>query len=218
MNGLFKNLQFPLPMKFYSFKSGFLRYALYGLITATTAGCAAPVALLANPDKDILLPYIKPAGFKLTSTTIIWVENPSINIEYRYQVPKYMKDVPARPEMVEKVKNEALNLITVLRTEVPFKLLRSLEKSGVQRGDDYRIEMRPVSISHLDNHLGTQVRIDVKVMNREGKSVWTTPVFAKRGYNIVGIDFTNQDTAYTDNTIETLLTRMRKAELLELIS
>lgn len=201
-------------MKSCIFESCLLRCAFCSLIASLIAGCAAPVALLANPDKDFVLRYVKPAGFKLTSIKIVWIENPSIDIDYRYQAPNYLVNTSASPEMVKKIKDEAQHLITVLHTEVPVKLLKSLEKSGVQVGDDYRIEMKPMSINHLDNHLGTTAHIDVRILNREGKILWATPVFAKRGYNVIGIDFANQDSAYIDNVIQTLLIRMRKAELI----
>lgn len=201
-------------MRFLNAKTQVVRAAIYGLVAATIVGCGAPVALLANPDKDIVLKYIRPAGFKLDSTTVAWIDNPSVYINYQYKVHKALKDVPPSPEFVKKVEDEVKHLLTMLRKELPANLQTSMEKVGVERGDNYRIEIKPTVVDRLDEFIGMQVRLDVQVLNREGKKVWATGVSAKRGYNMVGIDFTNQDKAYIEKTLEVLLTRMRKAELL----
>jgi hypothetical protein len=202
-------------MNFASLESQhFLRWAIYAVIGAMTAGCGAPVALLANPDEDIGLKYVRPAGFKLSGTKAVWIDNPSIHVTYGYKVQRGFENTPPSPALVKRVQDDARNLVTMLRSQMPGALQAALEKSGVQSGDDHKIEMQPTRAHHLDGNLGMQIMINVKVIDREGKSLWSTVVPAKRPYNVIGIDLKNQDKAYISTTLEMLLARMRKADLL----
>jgi hypothetical protein len=183
-------------------------------LLAVLCGCAAvPVALLANPDKDIVLPSIEPAGFRLSNATVVWIDYSSLPVKYEYLVPKALKDVPASIETVKSVERSAVVLVRMLQSNLPPGLEESLKGAGVPEGNDYLIELQAKDVTHFDDHLGTMVSINVQVKDRTGKAVWSTVIGARRPYSVIGIEFTNHDRAYIEFTLKQLMARLRKAEL-----
>lgn len=189
--------------------------AMLGLISIACSGCALPVLILANPDQDILLKYEKPLGFKLTSASIAWEDATSIPIEFKYQVLASQKDRPPPPDpmLVKRIEDDVKRLVGVLKDNVPAKLRVTLDGAGVVTGGDYRITFKPTSATKFDNHLGLQIGVVVRISDVNGKIVWTTVLHAHRGYSVIGVDFTDKSDVYIENTLQMLLNRMRKAEL-----